>query len=131
MVAGDFRRAWPNALHRALVESCDLAETLDRQRVRIEALTRQVPDVVDAALLRLSQTSQTQLDERLAEHLAQIQKANALLFQEQANFMAAFAAERRALELARVTAETARRELDKSRQAFNQLGFFKRLFGKV
>lgn len=147
--AEDFRRAWPNALHRALVESCDLATTLDEQRVRIEALAAHVPHVIDAALLRLSQAnqanqaSQAQLDALIAEHIAehlaeqmaqylgQIQKAHALLLQEQAHFMAAFADERRALELARAKAEAARQDLEKSRQAFGQLGFFRRLFAKV
>lgn len=115
-----------------------MATTLDEQRVRIEALAVHVPHVIDAALLRLSQAnqaSQQQIDSRLAEqmaeYLAQVQKAHALLLQEQAHFVAAFADERRALELARAKAEAARQDLEKSRQAFGQLGFFRRLFAKV
>jgi hypothetical protein len=128
--ADDFRKAWPNALHRALLESSDLVKKLDEQRAHIEELYRMTPEVMSAARARLSEVTQ--------DHLVQIEKVNAHYFEEQSKFMAALTTERQALERAMAAADvhrldiaTAERNLAKSRQEFNNLGLFKRLFAKA
>jgi hypothetical protein len=125
--ADDFRRAWPNALSRALQEAGELVDGLQTQREAIEELAALAPQMLHAAEARMAESAD--------KHVLAIKAASEEMKAAQTEFLKTSEAEFSKIQRARDAAEAARtdihlaqKKLDKERTEFNSMSLFRRIF---
>lgn len=126
----DFRKAWPNALARALREAGDLATQLDEQRCQVKALAETTPRMIEAAERRLQASTNGYLD--------MLATAQQKLLEQQQTLMHSVTQERAKLEQQRDLLDQRREEVVQQEQAlkvarhqFNNMPFWSRLLGRA
>jgi len=126
----DFRKAWPNALARALREVGELTDAIDEQRRQVVELAKVTPRWIEAAEARLERSTRAQI--------ASLEAAQAEVHAKHQFLLQSFAQERAQLDRQRNVVDQLRAELIDKERAFEQeknrftnKSLWKRVFARI